>query len=101
MRLKVTISFDKNGLALPMNYQQILQGFIYRQLDSDLEFCAFLHENGYKYEKGVLKHLLLAGFLEKRNITKKVNKLSFTDQLLGTLVQQSLSLFNFSGSLCF
>lgn len=95
MRLKVTMSSDKNGLVLPMNYQQILQGFIYRQLDSDLEFRTFLHENGYSYEKGVLKHLPIADLLEKQNITKKINRLSFTDQLLGMLVQQSLNLFNF------
>ncbi|MCM3053621.1 CRISPR-associated endoribonuclease Cas6 [Caldibacillus thermoamylovorans] len=77
MRLKVTISFDKNGLALPMNYQQILQGFIYRQLDSDLEFRAFLHENGYKYEKRRFKAFTFSRLFGKTKYNKESKQIIF------------------------
>lgn len=53
MRLKLKFSFD-NSLSLPINYNHIIQGFIYENL-SDRIYRKFLHDEGYKYEKRKFK----------------------------------------------
>jgi len=50
--MKITITFkakDSDSLTLPTAYNEILQGFIYHNLDGAL--ATFLHDQGFSYEK--------------------------------------------------
>ena len=50
--VRITITFQADGeVDLPIQYNHILQGFIYNNL-SDHDYRRFLHEEGYQYEKG-------------------------------------------------
>lgn len=49
MRFKITIEFNGN-LELPINYNKILQGFIYRNI-MDKDLAQFIHDKGFSYEK--------------------------------------------------
>lgn len=55
MRLKIRFNSENNKLVLPLEYHQILQGFIYHSLANDQEFSEFLHEYGFHYENRVFK----------------------------------------------
>jgi len=47
MRIKITIDVGK-GISVPINYNYLLAGIIYRFLDlSNPEYAYFLHEDGY------------------------------------------------------
>lgn len=53
--MRITITFQADGeVDLPIQYNHILQGFIYNNL-SDHDYRRFLHEEGYQYEKRKFK----------------------------------------------
>jgi CRISPR-associated endoribonuclease Cas6 len=54
MRLTVQFRPINNTLLLPMNYQEVLQGFFYRSIQ-DLDLAKFLHDVGYVKEKRQFK----------------------------------------------
>lgn len=49
MRFRITIEFDGN-LELPLSYNKIIQGFIYRNI-MDKDLAQFIHDKGFSYEK--------------------------------------------------
>jgi len=53
MRLNVVIN-SENTIKLPINYQHMLQGFIYKAL-TDEKMQQFLHNHGFSYEKRIFK----------------------------------------------
>lgn len=53
--MRIRLEFDsENDLVLPVQYNSIIQGFIYRNI-KDENYSQFLHEEGYKYGKRKLK----------------------------------------------
>ena len=55
MRLKITFTAAK--IRLPIAYQQVLQGIIYKVF-SGSDYGAFLHDEGYKVDDKTFKFLL-------------------------------------------
>lgn len=54
MRLKISFTLiDKNSIAIPIHYNQILQAVIYKNLTGDIS--TNLHGKGYEYEKRQFK----------------------------------------------
>ena len=62
MRLKITLSSAQQPLTLPLQYNHILQAFIYDNISAEL--AAFLHEKGYAYEKRQFKLFVFSNLLQ-------------------------------------
>lgn len=65
-------------LILPLNYQQMLQGFIYRIMQ-DREFASFLHERGYEYGKRTFKLFTFSRLTGKAQIDRRTKTICFRD----------------------
>ncbi|WP_162523492.1 CRISPR-associated endoribonuclease Cas6 [Calorimonas adulescens] len=64
-KIRVEISFTSNNeLVLPLNYNHILQAFIYKNI-TDKAYAKFLHDRGYEVYKKTFK-LFTFGRLEGR-----------------------------------
>lgn len=50
----MSVTFETKNLTLPVQYERVLQGLIYRSL-SNPELSAFLHERGFTYNKRTFK----------------------------------------------
>lgn len=55
MRLKIIFANPDKHIEIPVNYQQVLQGLIYRALNQDKDFQSFIHNQGYTYENRKFK----------------------------------------------
>lgn len=77
MRLTVKIQ-PLNELCLPLNYQQVLQGYIYRTL-TDCEFAQFLHEKGYISNGRKFKLFTFSRLLGKFRIDSRHKKIIFEE----------------------
>lgn len=53
MRMVITLEFVDKFFILPIDYNHIIQSFIYRNISSEL--ASFLHERGYTYGKRSFK----------------------------------------------
>ena len=53
MRLEIELGFD-DKLVLPIHYNNIVQGFIYNNIEDEI-FKTFLHEEGFQYGKRSFK----------------------------------------------
>lgn len=78
MRLKVKIKAPQ--LSLPLNYQQIIQGFIYSTL-KDRDFAYFLHSQGYPKGKRVYKLFTFSNLFGEYRIHQKSKKIIFKDEI--------------------
>lgn len=65
MRLKIELSGGK--IVLPVNYQSILQGFIYSMFDKR-EYGLFLHEEGYRLNEKTFKLFVFSNLFGKFSI---------------------------------
>lgn len=77
MRLSVRIKSD-SFLQLPLNYQQILQGFIYNTLQNQ-NFAHFLHNEGYQNGKRVFKLFTYSRLNGAYQIDRRTKKINFQD----------------------
>lgn len=68
MRLVITYTSDRI-LKLPRDYNEILQGFIYRNLDASVG--NFIHNEGFRYEKRQFKLFTFSRILGKTKINEK------------------------------
>ena len=68
MRIKVVLAPVNGTLVLPLHYQSILQGVIYHSLNRDKDFQAFLHDEGYEYEKRQFKLFTFSRLFGRKNI---------------------------------
>ena len=95
MRIKILADVG-NGLTLPINYNSLLAGVIYRFLkESDPEYAAFLHNEGYLAAE---KHFKLFTFsqlmAERRRITgDKIHFRSTLTWYVSSPVERFLSHF--------
>lgn len=68
--MKVLIEFDFEGaLVLPVQYNEIIQGFIYRNIDESL--AGWLHNHGVKYEKRRFKFFTFSRLMGKYKLKKE------------------------------
>lgn len=76
--MRITIEFDHDReVILPIHYNQILQGFLYKNL-TDKDYRSFLHETGYQLENKRFKLFTYSRLLGKFRILKDVGKIAFT-----------------------
>lgn len=61
MRILLHLRADE-PIELPVNYQEYLIGFIYKNI-SDEKYRSFLHNEGYKYQKRTYKHFAFSRIL--------------------------------------
>jgi CRISPR-associated endoribonuclease Cas6 len=73
--MRVTLEFtgDKN-LYLPLQYNHIVQGFIYNQM-TDSDFSEFLHDEGFKYGERRFKLFTFSRLEGEFRIIKRENKI--------------------------
>ncbi|KYC61673.1 MAG: CRISPR-associated endoribonuclease Cas6 [Heyndrickxia faecalis] len=76
MKLIVTFSANDNALKLPLNYQQMLQGFIYRNL-LDPDFSRFLHNHGFLNGKRIFKLFVFSQLFGKYSLLKETKEIVF------------------------
>ena len=74
MHLFLTISFDQ-GLILPVNYNHLVQAFIYQSIDNKL--AQFLHEQGYAYEKRTFRMFAVSRLMGKSTFHKETGHIHF------------------------
>lgn len=75
MRLNIEFQFS-GRLQLPLNYESILQGFLYRKL-SNKDYAKFLHETGYRYEKRAFKLFTFSRLQGTYEVDGKNKKIGF------------------------
>jgi CRISPR-associated endoribonuclease Cas6 len=74
--MKVKITFTSNSpVELPIHYNHILQGFIYRTMDSI--YSNFFHNAGFPYGKRLYKLLTFSRIFGKNKVLKKTKKVAF------------------------
>ena len=79
MRLTVKFQLD-DPLVLPINYQHILQGFIYRTLGDD-DFSTFLHNDGFHKGKRSFKLFTFSRLFGKNKVDVKNKQIIFFDEV--------------------
>jgi CRISPR-associated endoribonuclease Cas6 len=71
--MRVTLNFQREqALTLPLQYNHILQGFIYHHLSPQLS--AFLHQEGFLYEKRSFKLFCFSNLMGRYRIQQKEEK---------------------------
>ncbi|MFX3623979.1 MAG: CRISPR-associated endoribonuclease Cas6 [Ectobacillus sp.] len=94
MRLTVTFRPVNGVLQLPLNYQYVMQGFLYRSL-TEAKFANFLHEVGFQKGNRTFKLFTFSRLSGAHKINIKYKKIIFGDTItwhvssvLETLIQQ-------------
>lgn len=70
-KLHLQINFKNNALALPVQYNHLVQAAIYSALPDD--YARFLHDTGYHYKKRNFKMFSFSRFLGQYELNKKEN----------------------------
>lgn len=79
MRLKIKFR-SSSPLHLPLNYQEILQGFIYSTL-SDKRFATFLHDQGFSYGERTFKLFTFSRLSGEYHLDREKKEIIFSDQV--------------------
>lgn len=79
MRLTIHIQ-PGSPLVLPLNYQEVLQSFIYDHIPDKL-FTYFLHESGYLYRRQKFKLFTFSRLLGRGKVSLRQKKIRFERQL--------------------
>lgn len=102
MRLSVTFRPINRTLQLPLNYQYVLQGFLYRSLTEE-HFANFLHEVGFQKGNRTFKLFTFSRLSGPHRILIKQKKIEFggtitwhVSSVLETLIQQLAEYLMFS-----
>lgn len=74
--MRLTIMLQTNNLTLPVQYESILQGLIYRSL-SNPKLAAFLHNQGYAYHKRSFKMFAFSKLIGKGRYKRENKTLTF------------------------
>lgn len=77
MRLKVILSSGESPLTLPINYQHILQGVIYRHI-GDPELATFLHEQGFQEGPQSFKLFTFSRLFGRHRVDREKGLIHFT-----------------------
>ncbi len=78
--MQYTIKFKCNNLRLPIHYNHILQGFIYKNIFDD-NFREFLHEKGFQLEGKTFKLFTFSQLYGKYFYDREKREITFTDQV--------------------
>lgn len=87
MHIQIVISGkERSQLIFPIQYNTILQGFIYRNIQDKL--ATFLHDQGFSYEKRIFKLFSFSKLMGQYHIDKNTHTIAFTGPI--TLVVTTL-----------
>lgn len=94
MKLTVTFKPVHSTLQLPLNYQYVLQGFLYRSL-TEARFANFLHEIGFQKGNRTFKLFTFSRLSGPHRILVKQKRIEFNETItwhvssvLDTLIRQ-------------
>lgn len=74
MRVKITLEgINQSKIVLPINYQHVVQGFLYRTMKP--AYAEYLHKYGFKYEKRHFKLFTFSRIFGKYTVNSEKNPL--------------------------
>jgi CRISPR-associated endoribonuclease Cas6 len=80
MRLRIRFRPKNGTLILPINYEEVLQGFLYRSIQN-FELADFLHNVGYTKEKRQFKMFTFSRLYGKYRIHRREKIIEFFDEV--------------------
>ena len=80
MRIQLTFRPKKGSLVLPLNYEEIMQGFLYRSIQ-DMELANFLHDRGVMKEKRQFKLFTFSRLFGKFILHREKKQIEFVDRI--------------------
>lgn len=80
MRIQLTFRPSQGKLVLPINYEEIMQGFLYRSIQ-DLELASFLHNRGFLVDKRQFKLFTFSRLFGKFNLNREKKQIEFVDRI--------------------
>lgn len=80
MRLTVTMKPKNNVVILPLHYQYLLQGLLYRSL-KDKSFASFLHEIGFRKGKRTFKLFTFSRLFGQHKIQLNTKTIVFYNEI--------------------
>ncbi len=78
MRLTITMNGRQGPVSLPLHYQHLLQGLLYRSLESE-RFATFLHEIGFRHGKRSFKLFTFSRLFGKHEVDGGKKTIRFLD----------------------
>ena len=75
MRIAITLESDR-PLVLPIHYNALLQGLVYRQLEPNL--AAWLHEEAYRYENRKFTMFTFSRLSGRFDLDQKSKRITFS-----------------------
>lgn len=75
MRIMLNLTSDI-PLDLPINYQELLVGFIYQNI-SDEQYRHFLHEKGFEYQGRTYKHFAFSRIDGRKKVVRESKRIIF------------------------
>ncbi|AMX84676.1 CRISPR-associated protein Cas6 [Geobacillus subterraneus] len=78
MRLTITMNGRQGPVSLPLHYQHLLQGLLYRSLESE-RFATFLHEIGFRHEKRSFKLFTFSRLVGRHEVDRGKKTIRFLD----------------------
>ncbi|MBS7530794.1 CRISPR-associated endoribonuclease Cas6 [Hazenella sp. IB182353] len=79
MRLHLHFRLE-SPLVLPLNYQQVIQGFIYHQIQ-DRTYAQFLHNKGYTYENRQFRLFTFSRLLGQATVQLHTKTITFKNEV--------------------
>ncbi len=78
MRLTVTMSGRQGTVSLPLHYQHLLQGMLYRSLENE-QLAAFLHDKGFRHGKRSFKLFTFSRLFGTHQVDRGKKAIRFLD----------------------
>lgn len=76
MRVKITLEgINQSKFVLPINYQHVVQGFLYRTMKP--AYAEYLHKYGFKYEKRHFKLFTFSRIFGKYTVNSEKKSITF------------------------
>ncbi|MFS8542000.1 MAG: hypothetical protein LOD89_07915, partial [Tissierellales bacterium] len=76
--MQIEMRFKCNRLELPIHYNHMIQGFIYKNI-SNRDFREFLHEEGFKNNNRRFKLFTFSRLIGKYEYNKEKKTITFID----------------------
>ncbi len=80
MRIRLTFRPKNGSLVLPINYEEIMQGFLHRSIQ-DMELAKFLHNRGFIKEKVQFKLFTFSRLFGKFIMHREKKQIEFIDRV--------------------
>lgn len=86
--MQAKLLFQCDNLKLPIHYNNIVQGFIYKNISDD-SFREFLHEKGFEYEKRTFKLFTFSDLMGRYDFNRQDKTITFKNEVslvIGSIV---------------